>query len=77
MDPTECFSISAYELLQADAELAHLCLLIPGELNSQRVLPLAYWRGRVTALMNAFRLLPCQVAIAYDLLEQIDRVQET
>ncbi|SAK65786.1 hypothetical protein AWB80_03105 [Caballeronia pedi] len=73
MEPRDLFPVGAYELRLTDIDLAHLRAVVPCEVkNPRRVLPLAYWRWRVSQLLASKHLMPAQLTIAHALLDQID-----
>jgi hypothetical protein len=64
---------SAYELLQTDAELVHLRIVVSSEVRDvSRVFPLSYWRSRVAHILDSRHLFPAQLAIASALMDLID-----
>ncbi len=64
---------AAYELLLIDADLEHLHRAIALEVAAARpVLPLTYWRRRVTQIIETRHLLPAQLAVACALMDLIE-----
>ncbi|GJH18404.1 hypothetical protein CBA19CS22_17700 [Caballeronia novacaledonica] len=73
MEPDRRPAPSAYELLLADADLAHLRSVISIKVaDPNRVFPLVYWRRRVARLLETHHLLPAQLAAVSLLLDMIE-----
>ncbi|WP_250478410.1 MULTISPECIES: hypothetical protein [unclassified Caballeronia] len=73
MEPQPYPPSAAYELLLIDADLGHLQRAIALEVVARNpVLPLTYWRRRVTRILETRHLLPAQLAVARALLDLIE-----
>lgn len=73
MKYTPPLNTSGYELLQSDAELAHLRIVVSSEVrNVIRVFPLRYWRSRVAYTLERQHLFPAQLAIGSALMDLIE-----
>jgi hypothetical protein len=77
MKAKDQFRTGARELRSTDAELAHLRNMMAIVIRHRdSVLPLTYWRTRVTTILATNHLLPAQLHVASALLAQIDAITE-
>ncbi|MCG7400395.1 hypothetical protein [Caballeronia zhejiangensis] len=73
MEPQPHPPSAAYELLMIDADLGHLQRAVALEIVARNpVLPLTYWRRRVTRILETRHLLPAQIAVACALMDLIE-----
>ena len=73
MEPQPHPPSAAYELLLIDADLGHLQRAVALEIVARNpVLPLTYWRRRVTRILETRHLLPAQLAVARALMDLIE-----
>jgi hypothetical protein len=72
MEPRNILPLSAYELRLVDSDLAHLQSVVRMvTTESNRALPLSYWRQRIGQILRTRHLIPAQLAIASTVLAQL------